>query len=74
MLRFAHLLHLLLQLCKTQYKTNWISVQIILKFICLQQDGAICLQYSHHDIIGKPNIHCCWNVIISYNIHVSTIV
>ena len=44
------LLDLVLQLCKTQYKINWITVQSVVKF--LQQVDAICLQYSHNDIIG----------------------
>ena len=36
----------------TQYKINWISVQNVVKFICLLQVGAISLQYSHDDVIG----------------------
>ena len=30
----------------THYKINWISMQSVVKFICLLQIGAICLQYS----------------------------
>jgi len=33
-------------------------MQSIVTFICLLQIGAIYLQYSHDDVIGKPNIHC----------------
>jgi len=46
------LLDLVLQLCITQYKINWISMQSIVKFICLLQVGTVCLQYSHDDVIG----------------------
>ena len=49
----------------TQYKINWISVRSVVKFICLLQVGAICLQYSHGDVIGQPNMHCR---NLSYNI------
>jgi len=27
-------------------------MQSVVKFICLLQVGAICLQYSHDDVIG----------------------
>ena len=66
------LLALVLQLCNKPIQNNWISVQSVVKFICLLQVGAICLQYSHDDVIGKPNIHlCCWN--LSYNNRVSAV-
>ena len=42
----------------TQYKINWLSVQSVVKFICLLQVGAIFLQYSHDDVIGQSSIHC----------------
>jgi len=42
------LLDLVLQLCNNPT----ISVQSVVKFISLLQVGAICLQYSHDDIIG----------------------
>ena len=36
----------------TQYKINWIFLQSVVKFTYLLQVGAICLHYSHNDVIG----------------------
>jgi len=33
-------------------------MQSVVTFICLLQVGAICVQYSHDDMIGQANIHC----------------
>jgi len=49
----------------------WISMQSV-NIHLFMQVGAICLQYSHDDVIGKPNIHCVIN--LSYNTHVTATV
>jgi len=64
---------MVLQLCNNH------GVQILLdirakcsNIHCLLQVGAICLQYSHDDVIGISQIFIVlWN--LSYNIHVSTV-
>ena len=44
---------MVLQLCNNPVQIFWISMQSVVTFICLLQVCAICLRYSHDDVIGQ---------------------